>query len=179
MITTTMAAGPLQSTWKQTRQLRSTKEWQRQANAVDANNDIKILQRLPLGHHSNDNNGNVITLVGRRCNKSGRRRTRQELEYISTLISKSRQWSNNCFKVSVEGGLRKVAHEFGGQSPCDGGNKASSSKGTGWAVSIVLFLPSFLNDKKTTSWMNEMCIRTWCYWKKTPFGVICAYRTII
>ncbi len=60
------------------------------------------------------------------------------------------------------GGVSMVALEFGGRSPCCGGNRASGSVRIGWAISIVeyCFLPSFLNDKKTTSLTNEMGIWT-------------------
>jgi hypothetical protein len=47
--------------------------------------------------------------------------------------------SKNRFKGSEEGGLREVAHEFGGRNPHDGGNRASGGIGTRWVVSIVMF----------------------------------------
>ena len=78
-------------------------------------------------------------LAGGLRDESRRRKTRQELEYISTLISKSRRRSKNCFKMSAEGGLSNLAHEFGGQSPHGGGNRASSSIGTKWVISIIMF----------------------------------------
>jgi hypothetical protein len=78
-------------------------------------------------------------LGGRQRDKSRWQKIRQELEYIvSTLLSESRWWSKNCFNVSADGGLSKVAHEFGGWSPCGGGDRASGSIGTGWAISIVM-----------------------------------------
>jgi hypothetical protein len=78
-------------------------------------------------------------LVGRRRDKSRRRKRRQELEYISTLISESIWWRKNCFKVSAEGGLSKVIHEFGGWSLCGGSIRASVSIGTRWAISVFMF----------------------------------------
>ncbi len=39
----------------------------------------------------------------------------------------------------MEGGLREVAHEFGGMIPCGGGDRASGGVGTRWVASVVLF----------------------------------------
>ncbi len=39
----------------------------------------------------------------------------------------------------MEGELSKVAHEFGGQSPRGGGDRASGRVGIRWAFSVVLF----------------------------------------
>jgi hypothetical protein len=47
--------------------------------------------------------------------------------------------SKNCFKGSAEGGLREIAHEFGGWIPHGGGDRVSGGIGTGWVISIVLF----------------------------------------
>jgi hypothetical protein len=47
--------------------------------------------------------------------------------------------SKNCFKGSAEGWLREVAHEFGGQIPHGGRNRASDSVGTRWVIDVVLF----------------------------------------
>ncbi len=78
-----------------------------------------------------------------------------------THISESRWQNKNCFEGSEKGGLSKVADEFGWQSPRGGGDRASNSVGIdGPSALCYCFLPSLLNDKKSTSPTNEMGIRT-------------------
>ncbi len=95
-------------------------------------NGIGTLQRRRQGQYCH---------AGRRTARrewaaEGARRARVEKLYS---YQQEQTGEQNCFKGSVEGGLSKVAHKFGGRSPCGGGNRASGSVGTGWAVSIVLF----------------------------------------
>jgi hypothetical protein len=63
--------GALGSMQERMRQLHSAKAGQQhKPNAVDANIEVSVLQRLALGHHSDDGRGNVVMLAGRRHNKS-------------------------------------------------------------------------------------------------------------
>jgi hypothetical protein len=66
----------------------------------------------------------------------------------------------NFFEGSVEGGLTKVANEFGGQSPRGAVTEPAAVYVPDGPSALSCFLPSFLNDKKTTSPTNEMDIRT-------------------
>jgi hypothetical protein len=59
------------------------------------------------------------------------------------LISERRWRSKHCFEGSAKKGLSNITNEFGGQSPCGGGNRASGSTGTGGAISVVLFFHYF------------------------------------
>ena len=47
--------------------------------------------------------------------------------------------SKNCLEGNAEGGLREIAHEFGGWIPHGGDNRDSDGIGMGLVVSIVLF----------------------------------------
>jgi hypothetical protein len=61
---------------------------------------------------------------------------------------KNRVWqSKNCFEGSVEGGLREVTHEFGGQPLNGGSNRAHDTV-------VVAPLSIFL-------WF---VVRVWCQW---------------
>jgi hypothetical protein len=46
-------------------------------------------------------------------------------------LERSGWQSKKCFEGCLEGWLREVTHEFGGQPFCGGGNRASSGVGTG------------------------------------------------
>ncbi len=60
MTTTTTAVGSIEI----------AKGQQHKANTVDANLDVSVLQQLVLGHHSDNDGGNVVMLVGRWHNES-------------------------------------------------------------------------------------------------------------